>query len=39
MREQYLGLRDDVRVPDFDGHAEILVPDEATLNTLVEDPY
>ena len=39
MREQILGVRDDVDILDFDGHAEIVVPNEDCLKALVEDPY
>ena len=39
MREQILGVRDDVDILDFDGHAEIVVPNEGCLKALVEDPY
>ena len=39
MREQVLGVRDDVNILDFDGHAEIVVPNEDCLKALVDDPY
>lgn len=39
MREQVLGVRDDVNVLDFDGHAEIVVPNKDCLKALVDDPY
>lgn len=39
MREQVLGVGDDVNILDFDGHAEIVVPNEDCLKALVDDPY
>ena len=36
---QALGVHDDASILDFDGHAEVVVPDIGVLKKLVEDSF
>lgn len=39
MCEQALGIHDDARILDFDGHAEVVVPNIDVLKKLVESDF
>ena len=39
MCTQALGIHDDASILDFDGHAEVVVPDIDVLKRLVEDDF
>ena len=39
MCTQALGIHDDANVLDFDGHAEVVVPNIDVLKKLVEDNF
>ncbi|PVH92520.1 hypothetical protein DM02DRAFT_605204 [Periconia macrospinosa] len=39
LKTQALGIHDDADILDFDGHAEVVVPDLDTLRRLVEDDF
>ena len=39
MCTQALGIHDDAHILDFDGHAEVVVPNIDVLKTLVEDGF
>ena len=39
MSTQALGIHDDAKILDFDGHAEIVVPNTDVLKKLVEDNF
>ena len=39
MSTQALGIHDDASILDFDGHAEVVVPNIDVLKKLVEDNF
>ena len=39
MSTQALGIHDDAKTLDFDGHAEVVVPSIDVLKKLVEDDF
>jgi hypothetical protein len=39
MSAQSLGIHDDAKILDFDGHAEVVVPSIEVLKKLVEDNF
>ena len=39
MSSQALGIHDDAKILDFDGHAEVVVPNVDVLKKLVEDNF
>ena len=39
MSAQALGVHDDARILDFDGHAEVVVPNIDVLKKLVQDNF
>ena len=39
MREQQFGPQEGLTAFDFDGHGEIVVPNEDCLKSMVNDPY
>ena len=39
MCSQALGIHDDAGILDFDGHAEVVVPNVDVLKRLVEDDF